>query len=154
MIIDLRDLSEDPRHFKGEDPADLFEIKEETMRLSGPVKYDLEAYIVSEELIVTGSLETSVSFVCSKCTESFTVKLEENSFECCKEIVEEPESVDLTGDIREAMLLTFPAYPVCDSDCRGLCPQCGINRNEGACKCAGPEDMRWGKLDKLDIKDS
>ena len=154
MIIYIRDISEDPKRFTGEDPVELFGIDEESVRLVSPVKYDFQAYVVSDELIVTGSLKTEVSFLCSRCVEFFTEKLEEKAFECSKDVVEEPESVDLTEDIREAMLLTFPAYPVCGSECRGLCPQCGINRNNGTCKCSGPDDMRWSKLDKLKIEDS
>lgn len=154
MIIDVRELSEEPKSFQGEDSADLFEIEDQTIRLSGPVKYDLRAYVVSDELIVKGSLKMEVSFLCSRCAEAFTERLEEKGFECFRDMVEERESVDLTEDIREAMLLTFPAYPVCDSECRGLCPRCGMNRNKGICKCSGPEDMRWNELGKLKIKDS
>lgn len=154
MIIDVRELLEDPQTFQGEDPAESFGIDEESMRLVSSVKYDFQAYVVTEELIVRGSLKMEVSFLCSRCAVFFTEKLEENAFECFRELSGELESVDLTEDIREAMLLTFPAYPVCGSECRGLCPQCGINWNKGTCECSGPEDMRWSKLDKLNIKDS
>jgi uncharacterized protein len=37
--------------------------------------------------------------------------------------------------------------PLCDEDCRGLCPGCGGNRNRGECGC--PEDSRKTPFDCL-----
>jgi uncharacterized protein len=63
------------------------------------------------------------------------------------------ESVDLTGDIRESMILAFPHYPVCDSACKGMCPQCGTNLNQKECNCQPPTDDRWVGLDGLKLKE-
>ena len=63
-----------------------------------------------------------------------------------------PAGVDLTDDIREAIILTFPAYPVCQPDCKGLCPTCGENRNKAACRCAPPQDNRWSALNDLSAR--
>jgi len=62
------------------------------------------------------------------------------------------DRLDLENAVREALLLQVPMKPVCQPDCRGLCPQCGANLNEGDCGCE-PEigDPRfavlreWGK---------
>ena len=61
------------------------------------------------------------------------------------------ESVNLTEDMREAIILTFPAYPICRPDCKGLCAMCGINLNNEACDCRAPQEDRWSTLDRLDI---
>ena len=67
------------------------------------------------------------------------------------EIVDTDEAIDLTDDMREAMILAFPTVPVCRPECKGLCPQCGINRNKSECECSGPvADSRWQALDKLE----
>ncbi|MCE9615358.1 MAG: DUF177 domain-containing protein [Lentisphaerae bacterium] len=58
------------------------------------------------------------------------------------------DCVDLTGDIREAMILAFPGYPVCSPECKGLCATCGVNLNEAACRCAPPDDNRWAILNR------
>jgi uncharacterized protein len=43
-----------------------------------------------------------------------------------------------------------PMAPICDPGCRGICPQCGKNLNEGPCACAAePPDTRWAKLADL-----
>lgn len=43
--------------------------------------------------------------------------------------------VDLTRLVYEQVLLALPTRPLCDEECRGLCPQCGINRNTAECSC-------------------
>jgi uncharacterized protein len=60
--------------------------------------------------------------------------------------------VDLTPEIRESILLEIPQKPLCRADCKGLCPVCGIDRNNQICNCA-PEavDLRWSGLDKLKL---
>ena len=55
-----------------------------------------------------------------------------------------PESgyIDLAPLVREYMLLALPISPLCNPDCKGLCPICGENLNEAACphQSANPED--------------
>jgi uncharacterized protein len=41
--------------------------------------------------------------------------------------------------IREQVLLALPTRPLCDENCRGLCPSCGVDLNEKACRCANAE---------------
>lgn len=55
--------------------------------------------------------------------------------------------VNLQDPLRESLILAFPLAPMCGENCRGLCPQCGINRNEDTCTCADEEhDPRWDGL--------
>lgn len=35
----------------------------------------------------------------------------------------------------EHAILALPDVPLCDEDCRGLCPACGANRNHETCAC-------------------
>lgn len=47
--------------------------------------------------------------------------------------------VDLREIAREQILLNLPLKPVCRSDCKGLCPTCGVNRNRIECSCRPDE---------------
>jgi len=52
--------------------------------------------------------------------------------------------------LREQVLLSLPARTLCQPVCKGLCPRCGVNRNETACSCdQGPSDPRWEALADL-----
>ncbi len=58
--------------------------------------------------------------------------------------------LDLREEIREAVLLEVPWHPLCSSNCRGLCPRCGTNWNEGDCGCPPRRGAApWGSLGRM-----
>jgi uncharacterized protein len=62
------------------------------------------------------------------------------------------DGLELEDVLRERVLLALPMQRVCREDCRGICPVCGKNRNDGACDCQpDAKDDRWGALRKLNI---
>ena len=150
MIIDIANMPFEGKRYTGEEPVCVFDLgKEHDIRIEEPAGYDLKAYLASGELIVEGKLGVLVSFRCSRCAELFPFRVEIQDFQCAREVSGDTESVDLTGEIRESIILGFPNYPVCNENCRGLCPSCGRNLNRGQCECKPPEDTRWGVLDGL-----
>ena len=59
-------------------------------------------------------------------------------------------AVDLDGLLRDDVLLELPTKYLCREDCRGLCPECGKNLNEGPCNCTVRQaDPRLEVLKKL-----
>ena len=42
--------------------------------------------------------------------------------------------------LRSDVLLALPLRHLCSEDCKGLCPRCGKNLNEGECGCKPPPD--------------
>jgi uncharacterized protein len=60
--------------------------------------------------------------------------------------------IDLRPAVREEWVLSVPAYAVCREECRGLCPSCGIDRNDERCDCGSDVDFRWAAL--RDLKQS
>ncbi len=65
----------------------------------------------------------------------------------------EGEGLDLTDVIREQLLLWLPMRSLCRPDCGGICPGCGINRNQAVCDChQGLTDPRWDILKHLNYK--
>jgi uncharacterized protein len=63
----------------------------------------------------------------------------------------EGEYVDLEPLFREELVLAVPYAPLCREDCKGLCPQCGIDRNSGTCSCEKPIDPRLAALKGLKL---
>ena len=58
--------------------------------------------------------------------------------------------IDLDDLVREQIELALPMGRVCDEACKGLCPQCGTNLNEGKCDCAVHQtDLRWAALKEV-----
>jgi uncharacterized protein len=58
--------------------------------------------------------------------------------------------VQLEDALKEQILLALPMRSLCRPDCKGLCPQCGQNRNLVQCGCP-PQvaDIRWAALEGL-----
>jgi uncharacterized metal-binding protein YceD (DUF177 family) len=61
------------------------------------------------------------------------------------------ERIDLEPLFREQFVLAIPYAPLCREACKGLCPQCGIDRNTASCTCEPPIDPRLAALKGLKI---
>lgn len=58
--------------------------------------------------------------------------------------------IELDEDVRQSLRLAVPVKLLCTDECKGLCPQCGTNLNEGQCECeSDTTDPRWEPLRKL-----
>jgi len=60
------------------------------------------------------------------------------------------DAIDLEPVVRDAVVLSLPFQPVCQEDCSGLCPQCGVRLldNPGH-QHEDPIDPRWSALAEL-----
>ncbi|GGL10835.1 YceD family protein [Mangrovihabitans endophyticus] len=128
------------------------------------VELDLTLTSVSEGVYVSGNVRGSLFGECGRCldeiVESFDVPLAE-LFAYADSTTEETTDADevgrMQGDlldlepaVRDAVVLTLPANPVCRPDCPGLCSECGArladlpadHRHEAV-------DPRWAALRNL-----
>ncbi len=86
-----------------------------------------------DTLTFRGEIRSEVENMCGRCLKQTPRKLKKD-FEFYYETYGK-EFVDTTDDIRETLILDHPPAYVCKESCKGLCPQCGVNRNEKTCKC-------------------
>jgi uncharacterized protein len=60
------------------------------------------------------------------------------------------EAIDLDDLVREELLLAVPTHLLCQENCKGVCPTCGVDRNSTDCRCGSDEvDPRWAGLKEL-----
>lgn len=65
-------------------------------------------------------------------------------------VVAETGFLDLAPFLREEFMLAAPMRPLCRPDCKGLCPNCGQNWNEGPCDCDKDDiNPQFAELKKL-----
>ena len=57
--------------------------------------------------------------------------------------------IDLDEVLGTCFLLQMDMKCLCREDCKGLCPVCGKDLNEGPCDCAKPVDPRLAVLGQL-----
>ena len=64
-------------------------------------------------------------------------------------ILLENGAFDLGDLARTVFLLDLDTKILCSPDCKGLCPRCGADLNQGPCGCKKDADPRWAALAKL-----
>ena len=58
--------------------------------------------------------------------------------------------LDVREALRQNLIASLPMKPLCTPECAGICPDCGVNRNESKCHCGEDErDPRWARLIEL-----
>ena len=61
--------------------------------------------------------------------------------------IDSTHTLDMREAIRQYAAMNLPMKPVCSEACAGMCPSCGVNRNQKACECDREvRDSRWGPL--------
>jgi uncharacterized protein len=61
-------------------------------------------------------------------------------------VIDADFSLDLGEALRQYKVMGESAKPLCQPDCRGLCPHCGQNLNLEPCGCPPEQDRRWEAL--------
>jgi uncharacterized protein len=149
MIIRFESLKDGSNHWiENINPRDL-ELDTELFQEPVAVELDVEKRTGKIPLsIVTRAVGT---FMCGRCSEDFRL----NIAGTCSVLFMQRETplpdelpgddlrsyrpgqneIDITVDVRDALLLALPIRLLCSDNCQGLCPVCGENLNLGACRC-------------------
>lgn len=115
--------------------------------------YTLTLFKMTEGVLVRGHLDGSFRAPCDRCLCEHDVDVTTDDVNHYVEIDDDP-MIDLTGNIREDILIELPTKWLCAENCRGLCPTCGQNLNTTPCQChrdQEPDDNVWNKLDDLTL---
>lgn len=168
MLIKLsKFLSSDDYLFKFEDKfiIDDEEFLEKT-HLNKTIIFNGDFFKVEDSILLTGIVKYSYAETCARCLTEFE-NTSETKFEAVvgrSQEIEEDESdeiklviedgcVNLDETIKQMIYLSMPMKAVCKADCKGICPNCGVNLNVEKCKCENNiTDPRFEKLKNL-LKD-
>lgn len=126
-----------------------------------PLILDLRLESLSAAIVASGRVRGRWRAVCSRCLTPLEVDFDLRLREVFEEDPVEDETyplhheeIDLEQPIRDLVVPDLPLVPLCDEACLGLCPSCGINRNEAACHCGAEfRDPRWDALRALVVTD-
>lgn len=153
-------------------PAELSDGDEE-YRVTAPVDLRMVIHKDQDRFRLVGTVNTELELACSRCLEPYKMPVDrefdlrylpagagapEPADEDETEIEDDDvsitfyrdEQIDLNELLREQFYLALPMKPLCSADCKGICPQCGTNRNTAPCNCnAQWEDPRMAGLKTL-----
>jgi uncharacterized protein len=123
---------------------------------SGPVRARVHLLQKGEDrVLLSGEMAIPLALDCDRCLREFT-KTITHSFRLDLELadsdtmepvehgcsvaemdmlyLQKPE-IDLFLILAQQVFLLMPTKKICSEECKGLCPQCGTNRNEKTCRC-------------------
>lgn len=171
---------DDPQLWEG--PIAEFHIK---CRALTPLQAQVFLLPAPGGCLVRGRLKGVIALPCDRCTEEALTTLDNSfeTFECLPEGIplqddsaddgengedeDAPDEgshiymeknvpmLDLAALCWEEFALALPVKPLCRDDCKGLCPTCGANLNEGSCGCVSDEgDPRLAVLRTLKVQKS
>lgn len=107
------------------------------VRIEGTLKNDGEIFVLSAKV------HTQVAIQCDRCLTPVRKKiafdLEERFSHTGKENEETEtfsgDQIDLADFVKRDLIAALPMKVVCGDECKGLCPICGKDLNQGDCQC-------------------
>ncbi len=130
----------------------------------GPIQARGEVINTAGVLTARGEITARLRCVCDRCGGSYelerTTKVDtplvpasecedgEGGYES-EAFPFEGDWLDLDDLLETAFILDMPTKFLCRDDCKGLCPKCGKNLNEGPCDCRKDVDPRFAVLEQL-----
>ncbi len=108
-------------------------------------------------IVLEGEIKPELKVACARCGKEFvysepielyakiTDKLANEDDE--EFVLLQDFALDVEELVRSALILEMPSRFLCQEDCKGLCPKCGCDLNEGSCNCdLNDRDPRWDVL--------
>ncbi|MDD4316342.1 MAG: DUF177 domain-containing protein [Clostridia bacterium] len=93
---------------------------------------------IGETLSVEAVISAEISFVCDKCQKKSGTALQipfNDVFDKEGEYIYDNNIVELDKALTDAVILNMPYQLLCEDACKGICPECGCDRNIRECGC-------------------
>ena len=110
------------------DPKTL-DVERTDVAVERPITVSTFITKTEHDVVVQAHIRGVMRCSCARCLQPFEWPLQTEmtmSYE-----VSPTDVVDITDDVRQEILLAYPMIPVCRQECKGLCPACGHNLNQG-----------------------
>ena len=167
----VREISDNQlaRHEVWVPPAEI-DLELEEAQFVGEIHGHLQLSRRAEDVYVKGSFSASVEVACRYCIEPFAIGISgdiEGQFYPA-DVATPPDpwqadtgeryylgdTIDLSEEVRQSLILEVPNWPLCSETCKGLCPQCGENLNVTDCDCHISEERSSPFAALADLLDS
>ena len=149
MKISLPDIPEEGLELDYEEAVSLEEAS-----LVGPVAIRLSVRKVDREVVLSGGIKATLALQCGRCLKEFQKELDipvEVVYDAVDDVTDDRhelksdemdmgfyrgDELDVGELVREQLLLNIQMKPLCNEDCKGICPHCGTDLNTGSCNCS------------------
>ena len=135
MKINIHQITPEILTLEEEVSPKILDLDTDLVKFRKPLNIKAEVTKITNALTVELTLHTRVYMECSRCLNEFEIDFKKN-LRLSYSLNKSDREIDLSPDIRDQIILDYPINPLCSPDCKGLCPNCGKNLNEGGCSCA------------------
>jgi len=142
---------------------------DERVQLTEPAAVTGKVRLSGNEVFVNGHVETRAEVECDRCLKPVELPVSadfaleyitgaEYVSSSVAELTEaelsvsvfDGQAIDVDEVVKEQILLAVPTRMLCREDCKGICPECGMDLNLGECNCVKDDiDPRWAALKNL-----
>jgi uncharacterized protein len=162
---------EKPFSFSENIKAHSIELGYHYEALVDPLVFEIDASPIKDGCHLNCKFQYSITLPCARCLEdvelsgitNFMVELkqkvggaptvvkeeEDDDTQDIDEIFLEDELFETKTLVDEQLIFLLPERILCKDDCKGICPNCGKNRNKEECDCQVEIDPRWSPLSKI-----
>lgn len=156
MKVDLYQLTDEEKTFDFDIKQESFTKIDLSCKVSDSITCHLRVHRYEEQVFLRGSYQAELTTSCHYCLDEVLTKLNGDIDltlvpEAREENLEDQEfslseqdkdyysgtSIDLGYYMEDQVLLDLPVTILCNEDCKGICSQCGVNKNHQPCKCDG-----------------
>ena len=170
MQVRLDQVREAPLQWDDTEVVAAEEVEHPDLQALSPVRWRGEIRFVDPGYLLTANYSYQQTLTCQRCLEPLTEPVEQemqlllvpgapaeepgehalDAEDLGVVEVDVEEDLDLRPLLIEQIQLNVPMKPLCRAACKGICPQCGKDLNQGDCDCEKVEiDPRWEALKVL-----
>ena len=169
MFLDVKDLAVRKLRIRKTYAPGSVDFHSSEIKQLDPLEVTATAELLEGHIRVEGQLDTKIELQCARCLEPVVEEVNRafDLFYAPLPKDEKPKEDRLKDDdteigffqgeglfladvVKEQVLLALPLKAICQSDCRGLCPNCGANLNHEECRCeTHATDPRLAPLARL-----
>jgi len=169
MFLDVKELAVRKLRIRKSYAPGSVDYHTAEIKQVAPLEVNATAELIEGQIRISGELETKIELACARCLEPVTedvhrtfdlfysplpkdAKPEEEQLKSADADIGfyQGEGLFLADVLSEQVLLAVPMKAICQSDCRGLCPTCGVNLNHEECRCeTHAMDARMAPLARL-----
>jgi len=167
MLVHLEDIH--PEGIEIEICLDHDDPAVRELHVKGPVIGSFKIRKMGQQVLVRGNVSGEVLLTCARCLSDFTAGIMEDvdielrpALDLERAAPERElgsddlnveffrgDALDVGHLAAEQISLCIPMKPLCQEDCSGICPECGVDRTLGTCGCRPDTDPRWSALKEL-----
>lgn len=134
MKIKINQISPEGMTLEEVSSAKDLDLEASSINFSEPVNIKAQVYRITNAVTINMELKSKIRTVCSRCLTEFNITID-RKLNFSYPIQKRQDYIDPDEDIRQEIILDYPLKPICKSGCKGLCPKCGKNLNQGPCGC-------------------